>query len=45
MIKYSNTNADTVIIVDFETTGMSPDHGDRAIERCPRGTILDAKVM
>lgn len=27
-----NTDADTVIVVDFETTGMSPDHGDRAIE-------------
>ncbi len=27
-----NTNADTVIVVDFETTGMSPDQGDRTIE-------------
>lgn len=25
-------NANTVIILDFETTGLSPDHGDRAIE-------------
>ena len=25
-------NADTVIILDFETTGLSPDMGDRAIE-------------
>jgi len=25
-------NADTVIVLDFETTGMSPDLGDRAIE-------------
>ena len=24
--------ADTVIVLDFETTGMSPDRGDRAIE-------------
>lgn len=24
--------ADTVIVLDFETTGLSPDHGDRAIE-------------
>ena len=24
--------ADTVIVLDFETTGMSPDQGDRAIE-------------
>lgn len=26
------TNANTVIVLDFETTGLSPDHGDRAIE-------------
>lgn len=26
------TNADTVIVLDFETTGLSPDCGDRAIE-------------
>ncbi|MCF2946976.1 3'-5' exonuclease [Paraglaciecola aquimarina] len=26
------SNADTVIVLDFETTGLSPDHGDRAIE-------------
>ncbi|EDM65654.1 exonuclease [Moritella sp. PE36] len=25
-------NADTLIILDFETTGLSPDMGDRAIE-------------
>ena len=25
-------NADTLIILDFETTGLSPDRGDRAIE-------------
>ncbi len=25
-------NADTVVILDFETTGLSPDRGDRAIE-------------
>ena len=24
--------ADTVIVLDFETTGLSPDNGDRAIE-------------
>lgn len=28
----SNTSADTVVVLDFETTGLSPDHGDRAIE-------------
>jgi DNA polymerase III subunit epsilon len=26
------SNADTVVILDFETTGLSPDNGDRAIE-------------
>ena len=26
------TSADTVIVLDFETTGLSPDYGDRAIE-------------
>ena len=25
-------NADTVVVLDFETTGLSPDEGDRAIE-------------
>ena len=24
--------ADTVVVIDFETTGLSPDRGDRAIE-------------
>ncbi len=24
--------SDTIIVLDFETTGLSPDHGDRAIE-------------
>ena len=24
--------ADTIVVLDFETTGLSPDHGDRAIE-------------
>lgn len=28
----SNTRADTVVVLDFETTGLSPDQGDRAIE-------------
>jgi DNA polymerase III epsilon subunit-like protein len=26
------TNADTVVVFDVETAGMSPDQGDRAIE-------------
>ena len=25
-------NADTVVVLDFETTGLSPNTGDRAIE-------------
>ena len=25
-------NADTVVVLDFETTGLSPNLGDRAIE-------------
>lgn len=28
----SNTRADTVVVLDFETTGLSPDQGERAIE-------------
>jgi len=27
-----NSAADTVIVLDFETTGLSPDYGDCAIE-------------
>lgn len=27
-----NSSADTVVVLDFETTGLSPDYGDRAIE-------------
>jgi len=37
--------ADTVVILDFETTGLSPDQGDRAIEigavRIVNGKITD----
>ena len=32
MQQVSCRNADTIIVLDFETTGMSPDRGDRAIE-------------
>lgn len=39
------TKADTVIVLDFETTGLSPDHGDRAIEigavRIENGHIVE----
>ena len=28
----AQSNDDSVVILDFETTGLSPDHGDRAIE-------------
>ncbi|MFA7555430.1 MAG: 3'-5' exonuclease [Spongiibacteraceae bacterium] len=39
------SNADSVIILDFETTGLSPDMGDRAIEigavRLHNGQIVE----
>ncbi len=38
-------NAKTVIVLDFETTGLSPNQGDRAIEigavRLEQGVITD----
>ena len=41
---YTN-RADTVVVLDFETTGLSPDMGDRAIEigavRVEKGQIRD----
>ena len=37
--------ADTVVVLDFETTGLSPNQGDRAIEigavRIEQGTVTD----
>lgn len=40
-----NSNADTVIVLDFETTGLSPDYGDRAIEigavKLVNGQVID----
>jgi DNA polymerase-3 subunit epsilon len=45
MSRHSHRQADTVIVLDFETTGLSPDHGDRAIEigavRIENGRITD----
>ena len=45
MNRCSQRQADTVIVLDFETTGLSPDHGDRAIEigavRIENGRITD----
>ena len=39
------TRADTVIVLDFETTGLSPDYGDRAIEigavRIENGQVVE----
>ncbi len=32
MSNIKDKNANTVIVLDFETTGLSPDYGDRAIE-------------
>ena len=45
MVECRNTDADSVIVVDFETTGMSPDYGDRAIEvgavKLEAGEVVD----
>lgn len=45
MPRYLRKPADTVIVLDFETTGLSPDQGDRAIEigavKIERGEIVD----
>lgn len=45
MVKNKQSRADTVIVLDFETTGLSPDRGDRAIEigavRIEQGRIAD----
>ena len=39
------SKANTVIVLDFETTGLSPDYGDRAIEigavRIKNGKVVD----
>jgi DNA polymerase-3 subunit epsilon len=39
------TGADSLIVLDFETTGLSPDMGDRAIEigavRLEKGLVVD----
>ncbi len=41
----NSTRADTVVVLDFETTGLSPNQGDRAIEigavRIENGQITD----
>lgn len=37
-------NANTVVVLDFETTGLSPDYGDRAIE-IGAVRIEDGKVV
>jgi len=45
MAKRRKASADTVVVLDFETTGLSPDHGDRAIEigavKLENGAIVD----
>jgi len=45
MFVSSPSSAQTVIVLDFETTGLSPDQGDRAIEvgavRLEQGLITD----
>lgn len=45
MARSTKQRADTVIVLDFETTGLSPDGGDRAIEigavRIEKGRVTD----
>ena len=45
MVRNSKRRADTVVVLDFETTGLSPDGGDRAIEigavRIEQGRVTD----
>ena len=45
MIQHSHSPADTVVVLDFETTGLSPNLGDRAIEigavRIQGGVVID----
>jgi len=45
MARNDKKRADTVLVLDFETTGLSPDGGDRAIEigavRIEQGRITD----
>ncbi|MGR5062856.1 3'-5' exonuclease [Photobacterium sp. DNB22_13_2] len=42
---YTQHSADTVIVLDFETTGLSPNMGDRAIEigavKIQNGIVID----
>lgn len=44
--KSANTAANTIVVLDFETTGLSPDQGDRAIEigavRIRNGEVIDS---
>ena len=40
----SHSSADTVIVLDFETTGLSPDYGDRAIE-IGAVKLVDGKIV
>jgi len=42
----TSSNADSIVVLDFETTGLSPDQGDRAIEigavRIEAGEVVDS---
>jgi DNA polymerase-3 subunit epsilon len=49
-MKYiKEASADSVVLLDFETSGLSPDNGDRAIEigavRIEQGEITDRFQM
>ena len=45
----ASDRADTVVVLDFETTGLSPDMGDRAIEigavLIENGKVTDCSVV
>jgi len=45
-VSRTSTNADSIVVLDFETTGLSPDQGDRAIEigavRIEAGEVVDS---
>lgn len=45
MVRRNTTEADSIVVLDFETTGLSPDYGDRTIEigavRLEKGQITD----
>tara|TARA_B100000446_G_scaffold35567_1_gene31247 strand:+ start:9714 stop:10346 length:633 start_codon:yes stop_codon:yes gene_type:complete len=45
-VSRADVSADSIVVLDFETTGLSPDQGDRAIEigavRIEAGEVVDS---